>query len=124
MRAAMNEANAFEKFIDSCRAVATRKQGRQGDVLGDAQCRNQPKVLEHKADLLAPQHRALVLSKVLHFTPADSECATRRSVHAANQIEQRRLSRSGWAGDGHEFAALNFKGHRVERAHGFASALI
>ncbi|MCY1235436.1 hypothetical protein D9M72_480520 [compost metagenome] len=86
----------------------------QHHVFQRGQVPHQLERLEHKADMPAPQRRALVLVQCIQILPVQAHRARAGQVQPGQQPQQRRLARAGGAHDGQRFARRDGKGHLVQ----------
>ena len=80
------------------------QRGRQVDVLGHVECRDQVERLEHEADAIPPQGRERLVGEPGEIGVADPHRAARDVVEACEAVHQRRLAGSGRAHDRGESA--------------------
>src|SRR5688572_16551424 len=80
---------------------------RQLDVLHRAGPREQVETLEHEAEILAPQQRALVAGERLDFGAEETKHPRSGHVEAAEDVHRGRLARARRAHDRDEVAALD-----------------
>src|ERR1043166_1223969 len=122
--AAALQPDFVKQFGRSLLHLAACKKGRQGDVLRHGESGQQPKVLENKAYLISPQVRSLLFLQILHGPVKKRQPAGVRRVQAAQQVQQRRFSRTRRPHDGDKFTAANLEADLVERAYLLATELV
>jgi len=115
------EPNLFEKGHHSSRPLALAepplKQERKLDVLKHAQHRDEVEALEDETQGVEPQIRQLAIGQMLGVVAVDEHRAGRRRIHAANQIEQRRLPASGRPGYRNEVAGVHVERNASKSRH-------
>ena len=100
-------------------AEIMREPHRQQDVLPGAELRHELEGLEDESDRVAAKAREPGLREAGERCAGDDDAPGRRAVEAAEQVEQRRLARSGRANDRHELPRLDLQidvvKHRARR---------
>ncbi len=92
--------------------VDTPHLQRERDVFEYVQMREQRVILEHHADV------ALVNKRVGAIDRIDEELACGRLDETADDLEQGRLTRAGWAKQREQFTATYFQIDGMERGRG------
>ena len=103
-----------------CTARATEQQ-RQRDVLLGRQLRHELAELEHEAEAITPQPRALRLPHGVESTAVEVDFAGIRDEDARQAVEQRRLARAARSHHGEDLAPLH-RNARAAEGWGFAEA--
>jgi hypothetical protein len=85
------------------------------DVLGGAEHRQQSEPLEHEGEIAPAQFGELGIRRVAQLPSAHHHRTAVGPVETADDVEQRRLARSGATVDGHQRARLD---HEVDRSEG------
>src|SRR5215471_13471315 len=85
----------------------TRVDGGHLDVLGRGGGRDEVVALEHEPERLAAQPGQLVPAEARHILAQEAVRAARGAIEAAEDVHQRRLSRTRRADDGDELALVN-----------------
>ena len=91
-------------------------------VLDDREARQQVEALEDKADAQGTHLGKLVVIELGHVESLQEVVASGWLVQATKDVHERRLTRAGGAGDGHELTWLHGQTHVMKdvRAAGFA----
>ena len=112
------------RFSDLVGAHLAGDQCRHGDVLVDAELRQQVVELEDEADELCAQCGALELRDLGGVGPVVEGRAAGGCVEQAEQVQQRGLAAAGLADDGGELALAELERHVLERVgRGIAFAI-
>src|SRR2546430_944747 len=93
----IREPDQFQEVAGSARAVLPRagvEFERQPEVFLDGQRRDQVEELEDEADVAPAEERAFPLGECRHRRAVDDHLARRGHVDPAEQVEERRLSRT------------------------------
>jgi len=79
-------------------------------------------MLKDKTDLFSAKIHLPVFAGGRQILPGDAECSGSGAIHAAEEIEQRGLTRTGGADDRHEFAFSDLEGDVLQSAHALRPA--
>src|SRR3954465_13499071 len=103
----MAETDAFDSragalFATMCGLLAVDL--REHHVFEHRAIRQQVKRLKHESDALTAQSRALAVGEFAGIDAIEEVRAAGGLIEAADHVEECRLSRAGWTGDGKPFA--------------------
>ena len=107
------QAHLLEHLLRRQRLLADLR--RQLDVLERRQVLHEVVKLEHKAHHAAAVERELALAVLLHMRAVHDHLAAGGAVHAAQDVQKRRLARAGRADDHAQLALFHLEGHAAER---------
>ena len=88
---------------------------RQRDIFDTPQAWQQIVKLKDEPDLVAADACQVIIGKTREILPVDEDLAAGRPIEAADQVQQRRLSGSGWADNRHHLATADVDRHAIER---------
>ena len=94
-----------------------RVQQRQHDVFQRRNPRQQVEALENETDFTVTDFREAVIADFGNFRSVEKIAPRRRSIQTAQNIHQRRLSRSGGTHDCGEFAVVDINRNIVKRPY-------
>ncbi len=97
---------------------------RQLDILDRRGAGEQVEALEHEAEIMPAQQRALLAVEPPDLDAVEKVAAARRLIEAADDVHGRRLARARWAHHRHELAFADAEADAVKRAHAALAAPI
>src|SRR6185312_3910429 len=89
------QPDALQRILDPLLALGTRKSAiaqRHVDVVEQIEVRNQVEALEHEADLLVAQPRAVLVAELRDVDAVELVLAARGFFEQASDVEERRLA--------------------------------
>ena len=120
MRHALLHAHSGEGALRAGNAFLRRNPGvdqRQFDIVQSRGPRQQIEGLEHEPDFLVPDSRQLVIIQFADQLIVQPVIAFARRIETADQIHQRRFSRTGWSHDRDVFVPPNLQIDSAQGVH-------
>ena len=113
-RLELNEREQLAGALFDSLARPSAQVQREADVFERRQRRQQVEELEDESDLVAAHPRQVVVGEAGERLAVDAHTAGGRTVESADEIEERRLARSGGSDDRDHLAARDRDAHIVE----------
>ena len=113
-RLELNEREQLAGALFDFLARPSAQVQREADVFERRQRRQQVEELEDESDLVAAHPRQVVVGEAGERLAVDAHTAGGRTVESADEIEERRLARSGGSDDRDHLAARDRDAHIVE----------
>src|ERR1019366_3085490 len=88
---------------------------RQLHVLHGRQHREQIELLENEAHVLVAPVGDLAVAQLAQVVAEHADVPAGGTIHGGDQVQQRRLARSRWPHQGHEFAFVDAQAHVLQR---------
>jgi hypothetical protein len=115
------DANAVRHALDARLRVPgphAAEQAGQGDVVREAERRQQVEELKHEADALPSQSRQLIVGQRGEIVSFECDAASRRTIHRAAQVQERRFAAARGSHESDEIASLDRHGDTGKRRDG------
>ena len=78
--------------------------------------------LKHKTDMTGPPGGQLAVRELINAPTVDDQAAPGRTIQAADEIQERGLTRAGRAHERNELAAAHFEIEALQNVDGFVTA--